>query len=155
MKFTRDIESLLRLLGASPATLKYHDPQSRNPRGRGWHFEQSVHVHHDSKTYGVRIFQVASSLAVQVFVARVAGKEGTGNNFHVSFSSDHRDEYGLVFVEPSLKRCTSRRLSREPQPISDYPARVSGSKALFKVGALDPDFFPRLFAIVDAKYDSL
>lgn len=155
MKFRRDIEALLRLGGATPATLKYHDPQSRNPRGRGWHFEQAVHVQHDGKTYGVRICQVSGSSPVQVFVARVAGKEGTGNNFHVSFSSEHRDEYGLVFVEPSLKRCRGGQLSREPQPISGYPARVCGSKALFKVGALDPDFFPRIFSIADAKYDSL
>lgn len=147
--------ALLRLFGAEPARLKYHDPQERNPDGKGWYFEQSFKLQYTRKTYGVRIFQVLKSSAGQVFVARIEGNEGAGNNFHASFSSEHKDEYGIVYVEPSLKRCRGGQLTCEPKKISDYPARVCSSKALFKVGMLDPDFFPRLFAIVDAKYDSL
>ncbi len=155
MNFTRRVEALLRALGATSAPLKYHDPKNRNPEGRGWHFESSVSLRYGSKTYGVRVCQVSSASSVQVFVARIAGKEGRSNNFHASFSSRHADSYGIFNVEPSLKRCRGRRLSREPRQISGYPARVCGSKSSFKVGMLDPNFFPRLFAIVDAKYDSL
>lgn len=155
MKFVNHIEALLCSIGATPATLIYHDPQERNPHGSNWHYEASRHVSHKRKLYGVRLCQVSTNSPIQVFVARIENKEGTGNNFHVSFSDNHIDEYGIFYVEPSLKRCRNRQLASEPKRISDYPVRVFGSKARFKVGMLDPDFFPRLFSIVDAKYDSL
>lgn len=153
--FRSQILSLLRKLQCTDSDLIYHPPNERNPTGAGWFFEKSCEVKFKRKIYGIRFCQVTSKSPIQIFVARIEGQEGRQNNYHVSFSSNHFDGYGILFVRPSYTRCHNKRLNREPKAIGCYPAKVSGSKNKFLVGGIDSELFPRLFAIIDAKFETL
>jgi hypothetical protein len=155
IKFRRQILDLLQKLQCADSDLIYHPPNERNPAGTGWFYEKSCEVKSNRKTYGIRLCQIISSSPMQIFIARIEGREGRQNNYHISFSSKHFDEYGLIHASPSFKRCQIKNLIREPRSIDGYPAKVSGRRNKFLVGRLDEKLFPRLFAIVDAKFESL
>lgn len=103
--FLGQIKTELKRLGTMSSSHKYHGPDEQNPSGQGWTIDQSFEIRFKRRTYGVRLCQVSSSRPLQVFVARIEESEGTQNNYHVSFSSGHSDEYGILHVEPSLIRC--------------------------------------------------
>jgi hypothetical protein len=154
--FARLILKQIKLAASRPSPgLIYHDPNERNPSGHGWILDECLEVQHRSATYGIRLCQVHATAPVQVFVARIEDGEGTSNNYHVSFSSEHLDEYGLVAVTPSLKRCVNGTLNREPKRLGNYPAKVAGMASRYVIGQVDGKFLSRLFSIVDAKFDSL
>jgi hypothetical protein len=154
MKFTRQLLRLLQPYSPIAAALKYHGPDERNPSGSGWAIERSLIVTYRRRRYGIRFCQVQATDPEQVFVARLQDGEGDSNNFHLSFSSAHADSYGIFFASPSLKRCKGRRLVHEPVAIGNYPAKVAGLNRQI-LGKLDADFFPRVFSVVDAKFDRL
>lgn len=151
----RKILFLLRNLDCFDSKHIYHPPNERNPAGSGWFFEKSCDVKFKKKLYGIRLCQINLKSPVQLFIARIEGREGGQNNYHLSFSSIHFDEYGILFVSPSCKRFRNKTLKIEPKTIGCYPAKVSRSKSKFLVGRIDGKLFPRLFALIDAKFDAL
>lgn len=151
----RNLLKEIKRLPWSHAEHRYHSPNERNPEGTGWSFEESVTVTFKRIKYGIRLCQITPKNPMEVFIARIENGEGGGNNYHVSFTSNHFDEYGMLVVSPSLKRCGNKMFAKEPQPIGNYPARVPCKAARFVAGKLDRNLLPRLFAIADAKLESL
>lgn len=153
--FYNKLKAQLKKLNAVTGDHKYHPENERNPDGYGWAINESFDLVYKRKEYGIRLCQVTDQQPLQVFVARTEDGEGQGNNYHVSFSSDHFDDYGILHIKPSLIRCRNAQAGIFPKRIGNYPAHVCGTKSRFLIGRIDDDLFPRVFAVVDAKFDLL
>lgn len=150
----RTIRALLLDMSPQSADVSYHHHPKRKQPFCGEIFE-GFRVQFENDDYFVLLNFSKTSERFEVFLGHARGRNYSGNNADISFSGAHFDTHFLLAVKPSLKRCPSKVLALEPQPIGNFPARVLGTNNHFLVGYPDAQLFPRLFRLCNAKKCSI
>ena len=137
-------------LAPTAADVHYHHINVTNSRAfRGPKNDQFL-VQFEGEAYFVRINYDSIASFFDVFIGHTRSRSSSDTNPDITFSDTHFGEYFILTVAPKLKRCGGR-LSIEPKPIGNFPARVTGTHHKFVVGFPDAQLFPRLFRLCNAK----
>ena len=139
------------LLAMQPTTahVGYHSNPD-NKRAFFGNRHEGFRVRFEGEEYFVILNATTDMEQFEILLGHSRGRTSSGNTADVSFTEQHFDSHSLLVVAPRLGR-GGGILSTEPKAIGDFPARVTGTKNRFVIGAPDAALFPRLFRLCCAK----